>query len=176
MTKEVTQWVLILTLMMAWIVLCVFPVLPMIAALHAINSFILHPKLIPLVLTGVHQRWLRKSEVGPAVMGTGVVALIPKGEMNGRIQNCIFIEGVGWHFLGRQGSRKAPLEDQTHSQQTSWGQQNTASWETNKARREQKHKKLHKNKPSLRRRLRLPSPYLEINPQLLRVSLFISEG
>lgn len=67
--------------------------------------------------------------VGPAVvMGMGLRSTWGDGWEN---PNCVFIEGVaGWDFiffffdcvffvfvfLGRQGSGKAPLEDQRHSQ------------------------------------------------------------
>lgn len=95
--------------------------------------------------------------VGPAVvMGMGLRSTWGDGWEN---PNCVFIEGVaGWDFyfffdcvffvfvfLGRQGSGKAPLEDQRHSQKCPEGNIIQRSGRKKQARTEQKTKKRNTN-------------------------------
>ncbi len=79
-----------------------------------------------------------EASVGPAEAGDG--GFDSDGELNGRIQTVCL--GCRRAFLGRQGSGKAPLEDQRHSQQHPEGNNIQCSGRKTRPEQSKKHKKM----------------------------------
>lgn len=128
----------------------ILPLLHPFVQINPANKF-LHSGVqfrIQLVQTAVHQKgWGRVDE-----------ALIQMGRWMEESKLCVYLR-CRRAFLGRQGSGKAPLEDQRHSQQRPEG--NKIQRSGRKTRPEQSKK--HKNKPS-------PAPPSPLGIQTLNLS------
>lgn len=105
----------------------------------------------------------------PAVAG-GPGALIKMGRWMEEFKLCVYLR-CRRAFLGRQGSGKAPLEHQRHSQQRPEGNKIQRSGRKTRPEQSKKHKKRSDISPPLHHHL--PS---ESNPQPLRDSLFTHDG
>lgn len=134
-----------------------------------------------MMRTAVHQKL--RGRVGGSCRseeeeGGGWGPWIQIGELNGRIQNRLFIWGVGGHFWEDRGVGKLLWKIKDILSNILRATTYSVLGEKQGQNRAKKHKKkAPQNKPSLHRRLpQPPSPPQESNPQPLRDSLFVCDG